>query len=70
MMLACRGFGHYRNNAYFCRKNKWNMEYLNQFHKEAVERKQRKIAESKQSSMSSTDVVRYMKHNMEMAKNQ
>ena len=46
------------------------MEYLNRFHKEAVERKRKKIAESKQWSMSSEDAVKYMKRNMEMAEKQ
>ena len=42
-------------------------KYLNQFHKEAVERRRKKIAESKRWSMSSEDAVKYMKRNMEMA---
>ena len=44
------------------------MTFLNQFHKEATERKMRKIAESQQSPMSSVDAANYMKRNMEMAK--
>ena len=44
------------------------MTYLNQFHKEATERKMRKIAASQQSQMSSIDFALYMKRNFEMAK--
>ena len=44
------------------------MTYLNQFHKEAVERKLRKIAESVKSPMNSVDAANYMKHNFEIAK--
>ena len=44
------------------------MTYLNQFHKEATERKLRKIAESQQSPMSSADAASYMKQNFEIAK--
>jgi len=44
------------------------MKYLNQFHKEAVERKLRKIAESMKSPMNSLDAANYMKRNFEMAK--
>ncbi len=44
------------------------MTYLNQFHKEATERKLRKIAESLKSPMSSEDAANYMKRNFEMAK--
>ena len=43
------------------------MTYLNQFHKEASERKMRKIAESKLSPTNSADAVNYMKHNVELA---
>ena len=43
------------------------MTYLNQFHKEAMERKLRKIAESMKSPMNSVDAASYMKHNFEMA---
>ena len=43
------------------------MTYLNQFHKEASERKIRKIAESQQSPMNSSDFAQYMKHNVEIA---
>ena len=45
------------------------MTYLNQFHKEAVERKRRKIAESTKSPMNSIDAANYMKRNFEIAKN-
>ena len=41
------------------------MTYLNQFHKEAVERKLQKIAESMKSPV---DAANYMKRNFEMAK--
>ena len=43
------------------------MTYLNQFHREASERKMRKIEESMKSPMSSEDFANYMKHNVEMA---
>jgi len=43
------------------------MTYFNQFHKEASERKMRKIEESKQSPMNSIDAANYMKRNVEMA---
>ena len=43
------------------------MTYLNQFHKEAVERKLRKIAESMKSPMNSVDYANYMRRNLEMA---
>lgn len=43
------------------------MEYLNQFHKESVERKLRKIEEFKKSPMNSEDAVAYMRRNMEIA---
>lgn len=44
------------------------MTYFNQFHKEAVERKLRKIEESMKSPMNSLDAANYMKHNFEAAK--
>ena len=44
------------------------MTYLNQFHKEAVERKLRKIEESMKSPMNSVEAANYMKRNFEMAK--
>ncbi len=44
------------------------MTYLNQFHKEAMERTMKKIVEFKKSPMSSSDFAAYMKHNFEMAK--
>ena len=44
------------------------MTYLNQFHKEAVERKLRKIAESMKSPMNSIDAANYMRRNLEKAK--
>ncbi len=43
------------------------MTYFNQFHKEASERKMRKIEESKRSPMNSVDAAKYMKRNLEMA---
>ena len=42
--------------------------YLNQFHKEAVERKMRKIAESKKSPMNSIAAAAYKKKHFENAK--
>ena len=45
------------------------MTYLNQFHKEASERKMQKISESRKSPMSSEEAVRYIKRNLELAKN-
>jgi hypothetical protein len=44
------------------------MKYLNQFHKESVERKLKKIAESMKSPMSSIDAAAYMMANFEKAK--
>ena len=44
------------------------MTFLNQFHKEAMERTMRKIEESKKSPMSSKDFADYMKRNLELAK--
>ena len=44
------------------------MTYLNQFHKEAAERKMRKISALRKSPMKSQDAVSYMKRNMELAK--
>lgn len=45
------------------------MTFLNQFHKEAVERKLRKIEESLKSPLNSVEAANYMKRNFEMAKN-
>ena len=44
------------------------MTYLNQFHKEAAERKMRKITELRKFPMNSEDAANYMKRNMETAK--
>lgn len=44
------------------------MTYLNQFHKEAVERKIWKITELRKFPMKSEDAANYMKRNMETAK--
>lgn len=44
------------------------MTYLNQFHKEAILRKLRKIAESMKSPMKSSDAANYMMQNFEAAK--
>lgn len=44
------------------------MTYLNQFHKEATERKLKKIAESQKSPMNSVEAANYMKRNFEKAK--
>ena len=44
------------------------MTYLNQFHKEATERKLKKIAESQKSPMNSVEAANYMKRNFQMAK--
>ena len=44
------------------------MTYLNQFHKEAMERTMNKIAESMKSPMNSIDAANYMKRNFEIAK--
>ena len=43
------------------------MAYLNQFHKEAVERKIRKITELRKSPMNPEDAANYMKRNLELA---
>ena len=45
-----------------------DMTYLNQFHKEATERKLKKIAESLKSPMNSVEAANYMKRNFEKAK--
>ena len=44
------------------------MIYLNQFHKEAMERTMKKIVEFKKSPMNSKDFADYMRSNLEMAK--
>ncbi len=44
------------------------MTYLNQFHKNSVERKMKKLAEYKKSPMNSTDAAAYMKRNFKKAK--
>ena len=44
------------------------MTYLNQFHKQAVERKMQKIIESLKLPMNSVDAANYMKRNFEQAK--
>ena len=44
------------------------MTYLNRFHKEAAERKMKKISESRKSPMNSQDAANYMKRNLELAK--
>jgi hypothetical protein len=43
------------------------MTYLNQFHKEAMERTMKKIVEFKKSPMNSKDFANYMRRNLEMA---
>ncbi len=43
------------------------MTYFNQFHKEASERKMRKLEESRQSPMNSAAAANYMKRNVEIA---
>ena len=43
------------------------MTYLNQFHKEAMERTMKKIVEFKKSPMNSKDFADYMRRNLEMA---
>ena len=44
------------------------MTFLNQFHKEAMERTMRKIKEFEKSPMSPKDFADYMRKNFEMAK--
>ena len=44
------------------------MTYLNQFHKEAMERTMKKVEDSKKSPMNSRDFANYMRHNLEKAK--
>jgi len=44
------------------------MKYLNQFHKEAMERTMKKMAESKKSPMSAVEAAKYMRRNFEIAK--
>ena len=43
------------------------MTFLNQFHKEATERKMRKIEESEKSPMNSKDFADYMRRNYKKA---
>ena len=45
------------------------MTFLNQFHKEAMERTMRKIEESKKSPMNSKDFADYMRRNLEQMDN-
>ena len=59
-----------KNCSIFVPSNiKLQMDYdiSQQFHKEASERKMRKIAESKLSPMNSVDAANYMKRNVEIA---
>ena len=49
-------------------KARWTMTYLNQFHKEAMERTMKKIVEFKKSPMNSKDFADYMRRNLETAK--
>ena len=44
------------------------MMYLNQYHKDSMERKLKKLAEYKKSPMNSADAAAYMKRNFEKAK--
>ena len=44
------------------------MKYLNQFHKEAMERTMKKIAESKNNPMDPVEAAKYMWRNFELAK--
>ena len=44
------------------------MTFLNQFHKEAMERTMRRIKESEKSPMSPQDFADYMRRNLELAK--
>ena len=44
------------------------MKFLNQFHKEAMERTIRKIKESEKSPMSAKEFADYMRRNLELAK--
>ena len=44
------------------------MTFLNQFHKDAMERTMKKIEESKKFPMSSKDFADYMRRNLEQAK--
>ena len=43
------------------------MKFLNQFHKEAMERTMRKIKESEKSPMSAKEFAAYMRRNYNMA---
>ena len=64
-------FGILGNKAYLCTQKSriiCVMTYLNQFHKEATERKLRKIAELQKSPMNSVEAANYMKRNFQMAK--
>lgn len=44
------------------------MKYLNQFHKESVERKLKKIAESQKHPMTTEELLAYLWGNVEKAK--
>ena len=44
------------------------MKYLNRFHKEAMERTMKKMAESEKSPISSVEAAKYMRRNYEIAK--
>ena len=44
------------------------MKYLNQFHKEAMERTMKKITEAKKNPMDPVEAAKYMWRNFEMAK--
>lgn len=44
------------------------MKYLNQFHKEAMERTMKKIAEASKNPMDPVEAAKYMWRNFELAK--
>ena len=44
------------------------MKYLNQFHKEAMERTMKKIAEASKNPMDPAEAAKYMWRNFELAK--
>ena len=53
--------------VYISEKKSLKMKYFNPFHKEATERKLKKIAESQKTPMSPKDFVEYMRRNVELA---
>lgn len=51
-----------------CNKDGTRFKYLNKFHKDAVERKLKKMEDSLQTPMDSIEAAKYMWRNFEIAK--